>query len=824
MQSLRKDLNTLRDAVLVSLAPRFEAIERRMDGLSTRDDMAEIGRQIGQLSERLGDGSAVDAPGIGALEAQVRQLVARMDQTGEQLSGLARLYSEPAPVPMPDLHELADMVAERAAAAMPKPVDAGVSDSLSALEVRIAEMLGSMQRDPEVSDFGDVRAGIDEVNERLKRLEASLLDRQSAVPPSRGHDDIASIITASATGRSGISDTMPRDPDADAPLIDPPFPEPAGPVQEALGMQARWQHPGLDTDSLAARHDEPIAPVPAPAARTPMPAAPLPSAGFESSADEPVPPSSRSTFIAAHRRAAARPAKPQPSPDSLIGRALSRFHLAGSEIDAAPLPVPPAAAKAATSRPARIEPVAVEPSPAVPDVTVDAASAESDASENFLLRHRKAILLGAAVVAIAFLAVNLIAQRLAAPSDTPSAEQPALAAPATTGDIAAPASDADAAMDALTASMPPRVIPLTQATQDGTVDSSTSPAFVATPIPTAPSSVATGDATSSVPAQDGGASNLQTATLDTEAPSALAPAPLTTPTDASAAPATASTPLPPDALGPIDLRQAAASGDAHAEFEIAAIYTEGRVVPQDFAQAATWYQRSADQGFAPAEYRLGSLYESGKGVSKDVNIALQWYEKAALAGNRMSMHNLASLYAGGALGKQQFDKAAQWFEQAANLGLTDSQFNLGMLYARGLGVAQSLKDSYKWFAIAALTGDKDAAKARDDIARSLDADTVKSLGDEVAAFKPQQINLAANFAPIGTWSKSFNPGETITSKDIVLSVQNALTRLGYDVGTPDGVAGKKTADAIKSFESGTGMNQVGLVNPRLLAVLGSQPV
>ena len=137
---------------------------------------------------------------------------------------------------------------------------------------------------------------------------------------------------------------------------------------------------------------------------------------------------------------------------------------------------------------------------------------------------------------------------------------------------------------------------------------------------------------------------------------------------------------------------------------------------------------------------------------------------------------------------------------------------------------QSLKDSYKWFAIAALTGDKDAAKARDDIARSLDADTVNAIGAEVTAFKPQAINLAANFAPIGTWTKTFNPGETITSKDIVLSVQNALSRLGYDIGTPDGVAGKKTADAIKAFESGTGMSQIGLVNPRLLAVLGSQPV
>jgi localization factor PodJL len=282
--------------------------------------------------------------------------------------------------------------------------------------------------------------------------------------------------------------------------------------------------------------------------------------------------------------------------------------------------------------------------------------------------------------------------------------------------------------------------------------------------------------------------------------------------------------LPPENVGPTDLRQAAADGDARAQFEVAAIYTEGRAVPQDYKAAATWYERAAAQGFAPAQYRLGSLYENGNGVSKDLNSARLWYERAAEAGNRMSMHNLAALYAGGQLGKQQFDSAAKWFEEAAGRGLTDSQFNLGMLYARGLGVPQDLEASYKWFGIAALSGDKDAAKARDDVARSLDADTVSKLSAEVTAFKPAPIDLKANFAPIGSWSKTFDAGETITAKDIVTSVQKALVKLGYDVGAADGIAGKKTADAIRAFEGATGMNETGQINPRLLAVLGSQPV
>jgi localization factor PodJL len=156
--------------------------------------------------------------------------------------------------------------------------------------------------------------------------------------------------------------------------------------------------------------------------------------------------------------------------------------------------------------------------------------------------------------------------------------------------------------------------------------------------------------------------------------------------------------------------------------------------------------------------------------------------------------------------------------------MRESQFNLGMLYARGLGVPQSLEESYRWFSLAAARGDADAARAREDVARSLGAEAVSRLNDEVAAFKPAPIDLVANFAPIGTWAEEFDPGQTITKPGVVRSVQAALNALGFDVGTPDGVAGRRTAEAIRAFERTTGMSESGAINPRLLAVLGSQPV
>src|SRR3569833_858062 len=122
-----------------------------------------------------------------------------------------------------------------------------------------------------------------------------------------------------------------------------------------------------------------------------------------------------------------------------------------------------------------------------------------------------------------------------------------------------------------------------------------------------------------------------------------------------------------------------------------------------------------------------------------------------------------------------------------------------------------------------MSGDIDATKARDVFARSLDPATVAKITADVNAFKPEAIDLKANFAPIGSWSKSFDPGEAITTRDIVSSVQKALGQLGYDIGTPDGIAGKKTQVAIWAFDAATGMSEVGQIIPRLLAVLGSQP-
>ena len=47
------------------------------------------------------------------------------------------------------------------------------------------------------------------------------------------------------------------------------------------------------------------------------------------------------------------------------------------------------------------------------------------------------------------------------------------------------------------------------------------------------------------------------------------------------------------------------------------MYETGRGVERDYAEAAKWYLKAAEQGFAPAQNHLAMMYYSGRGVGQD---------------------------------------------------------------------------------------------------------------------------------------------------------------------------------------------------------------
>ncbi|RVA79814.1 peptidoglycan-binding protein, partial [Mesorhizobium sp. M7A.F.Ca.CA.001.11.2.1] len=291
------------------------------------------------------------------------------------------------------------------------------------------------------------------------------------------------------------------------------------------------------------------------------------------------------------------------------------------------------------------------------------------------------------------------------------------------------------------------------------------------------------------------------------------------PVDASPA-TTAKFDIPADA-GPAALRDAAASGDAKALFEIGSRYAESRGVKEDMAAAAKWYEKSAELGFAPAEYRIGNFYEKGIGVARDIKKAKTWYQLSAAQGNASGMHNLAVLFAMAADGVTDNESAAHWFQAAADVGVKDSQFNLGILAAKGVGMKQNLEESYKWFALVAKTGDKDAAAKRDEIANALRPEQLERARAATELWKAKPLDAAANSADIPESWQDGAPQTTasIDMKKAVQNIQRILNKNGYDAGGADGKMGQKTKTAIMAFQTDNKMAATGEVDENLVKAL-----
>jgi len=287
--------------------------------------------------------------------------------------------------------------------------------------------------------------------------------------------------------------------------------------------------------------------------------------------------------------------------------------------------------------------------------------------------------------------------------------------------------------------------------------------------------------------------------------------------------------LPPEKTGTIDLRRAAAKGDASAQFVIASRFVDGKRVKKDYSQAAKWYQKAASTGLPPAQYRLGTLFERGNGVPKDLKAARLWYERAAEKGNVKAMHNLAVIYAGTKNGQTDFAKAKKWFEQASNHGLKDSQYNLAVIHERGLAGGRSQKEALYWYSLAAAHGDRDAGVKAHSLKNYLTGPDIKAVQTRISAWKPLKALKSGNFVAIKDpkWQvvnktrgqPALGAKPALAGKALVQSAQSMLSKLGFDVGGTDGVMGSRTANAVRLFQLQNGLQVNGMVSNTLLQQL-----
>ena len=143
--------------------------------------------------------------------------------------------------------------------------------------------------------------------------------------------------------------------------------------------------------------------------------------------------------------------------------------------------------------------------------------------------------------------------------------------------------------------------------------------------------------------------------------------------------------------------QEAKQGNSNAQFDVAAMYQNGRGVKSDLSKAMEWYNKSAGQDNPKAVSRL-KLLEANK---ERFNKTLVQAEK----GNAESQYKLGKMYTKGVGVNIDHAMATEAFENAANQGYAKAEYNLGLNYYEGSGVTKNRKTAYKWFKAAAEQGD-----------------------------------------------------------------------------------------------------------------------
>lgn len=237
--------------------------------------------------------------------------------------------------------------------------------------------------------------------------------------------------------------------------------------------------------------------------------------------------------------------------------------------------------------------------------------------------------------------------------------------------------------------------------------------------------------------------------------------------------------------------------------------------PGDLSVPLATLETQADAGIAAAQYALGDRLATGSGgAGVDIPQALRRFEQAARGGLPYGAFRLAQLMAEGPPEQRNLQLAAGWYRHAAEQGQADAQMALGMLYADGLGVARNDYEAVRWLDAAA-TGGRTAAMFRLGMLYEDGVDGAPDLA--VANSWYQRAAIGGDAAAAAAWRRlSALPEPAALSQDDILKVQQQLDRLGYDPGTPDGMLGAQTGDAVRRFQTAAGLPVTGTVALALL--------
>jgi TPR repeat protein len=127
------------------------------------------------------------------------------------------------------------------------------------------------------------------------------------------------------------------------------------------------------------------------------------------------------------------------------------------------------------------------------------------------------------------------------------------------------------------------------------------------------------------------------------------------------------------------------NADAEAQFSRGLQFATRTGAAQDYAQAADWYRKAAEQNHGLAQFNLGVMYASGQGVARDHAQSVVWFGRAARLGDAGGQYYMgrncqrASLDGLPADAPEARIEAYKWFQLSAAQGYKDSEGAYAML-------------------------------------------------------------------------------------------------------------------------------------------------
>ena len=211
---------------------------------------------------------------------------------------------------------------------------------------------------------------------------------------------------------------------------------------------------------------------------------------------------------------------------------------------------------------------------------------------------------------------------------------------------------------------------------------------------------------------------------------------------------------------------------------------------------------------------------------RDYRQAFDVWTPLAAQGNTRAQAGIAYLLDHGLGETKDVEEAARWYRTAAEYGFSLAQFFLGSKYTTGSGVPKDDIRAYKWLKLAADQGDPAASNDLVNLRSRMTATDVREAELLAKQFRPtgsaavtaQPSEYRPHYETVAATAVA-NDNKNRMGRDDIRRIQTLLEEVGYDPGPADGMAGRRTAVAIREFERDAGLKVTGEPSKTLLVAL-----